>query len=54
MSFLAGLYGMNFDGSVSPWNMPELRARYGYPIFLLVLVVVVAGMLWFFRRRKWI
>ncbi|MEO8466807.1 MAG: magnesium/cobalt transporter CorA [Gammaproteobacteria bacterium] len=54
MSFLAGVYGMNFNGDVSPWNMPELRARYGYPIFLFALVIVGAGMVWFFRRRKWI
>ena len=30
LSFIAGLYGMNFDTNVSPWNMPELEWKYGY------------------------
>jgi magnesium transporter len=51
---LAGLYGMNFDSEASPWNMPELRFRYGYPIFLLVLVAIGVSMLWLFKRRKWL
>ncbi len=54
LSFLAGLYGMNFDGSVSPWNMPELRAYYGYPIFLGVLFAIGIAMLGLFKRRKWL
>ena len=31
LSFLAGLYGMNFDPAVSRWNMPELGLAFGYP-----------------------
>ena len=31
LSFVAGLYGMNFDPAVSRWNMPELHWVYGYP-----------------------
>jgi magnesium transporter len=54
LSFLAGLYGMNFDAEASPWNMPELRAYYGYPIFLLVLLTIGVLMLWLFKRRKWL
>jgi magnesium transporter len=53
LSFLAGLYGMNFDTAASPWNMPELGARYGYPIFLLALATIAGVMLWVFKRRKW-
>ena len=34
--------------------MPELRAYYGYPVFLLALAVVAACMVWLFKRRKWI
>src|SRR5690606_6391328 len=30
LSFIAGVYGMNFQPDVSGWNMPELRWRYGY------------------------
>lgn len=54
LSFIVGLYGMNFDTSVSPWNMPELGMRYGYPALLLFMLCVVAGMLYYFRRKHWL
>lgn len=54
LSFVAGLYGMNFDPDVSPWNMPELRWRYGYPACLAVMASIAAGMLIYFRRKRWI
>ncbi len=53
LSFIVGLYGMNFDRSVSPWNMPELGLRFGYPLLWLVMLSVVAGMLYYFRRKRW-
>jgi len=53
LSFIAGLYGMNFDTS-SPWNMPELEWRWGYPFALGLMLSVAGGMLAFFRRRGWI
>jgi magnesium transporter len=53
LSFVVGLYGMNFDTS-SPWNMPELGFRYGYPLLWVVIVGVVVGMLVFFRKRDWL
>jgi magnesium transporter len=53
LSFVASLYGMNFDRAASPFNMPELGWRYGYPMVLLAMAVAAAGMLWFFRRKKW-
>jgi len=54
LSFLVGLYGMNFDREASPYNMPELGMRFGYPVFLLVCVSVVVGQLLYFRRKGWI
>jgi len=54
LSFIAGLYGMNFDPNASPWNMPELRWRFGYPYALGLMAAVAAGLLWFFWRRRWI
>jgi magnesium transporter len=53
LSFFTGLYGMNFNTDISPWNMPELNTRYGYPALLLLLVGVASGMLVFFKRRGW-
>ncbi|MBN2562809.1 MAG: magnesium/cobalt transporter CorA [Phycisphaerae bacterium] len=54
LTFLAGVYGMNFDPDTSPWNMPELRWHYGYPGILLVMVLMAVAMLFFFRRKGWI
>lgn len=52
LTFLAGVYGMNFDTD-SPWNMPELTYRFGYPLFWLAVVAIVAVMAWWFRKKKW-
>ena len=54
LSFIVGLYGMNFDRSVSAWNMPELGMRFGYPMLLLLMLLVVVLMLVFFRRKRWL
>jgi len=53
LSFLAGLYGMNFDTS-SPWNLPELGMRYGYPALLGVMLLVGGGLVIWFKRRNWL
>jgi magnesium transporter len=53
LSFIAGVYGMNFD-TTSPWNMPELSWRYGYPAALLLMAGVAGGMLWYFQWRGWL
>ena len=54
LSFIAGIYGMNFDRSASPLNMPELGWYWGYPAALLIMVAVAGGLLVYFRRRDWI
>ena len=54
LSFIAGIYGMNFDPAASPWNMPELDWYWGYPVALAVMAVVALGLLLFFRRRGWL
>jgi magnesium transporter len=54
LTFIAGVYGMNFDPDAGPWNMPELRWRFGYPLVMLLFLVVGAGMAWLFRRRDWL
>ncbi len=47
LTFIAGIYGMNFE------YMPELQYRYGYFVTWGVMVLTTLGMLWYFRRRKW-
>ena len=54
LGFIAGVYGMNFDGGISPWNMPELRWRYGYPFALGAMGLAAIGLLWFFRSKGWL
>ena len=54
LTFLCWLYGMNFDGDVSPYNMPELKWRYGYLGFRALMITTFLGMLWFFRRKGWL
>ena len=53
LSFITGLYGMNFDRSVSRWNMPELGWVYGYPFALVLMVVISVGLLFYFWRKGW-
>lgn len=47
-TLIAGIYGMNFD------NMPELHSQYGYFYVLGVIVLIVAALWWFFRKRNWL
>lgn len=54
LTFLCGLYGMNFDPETSPYNMPELKWRYGYPVFLIALILIFLVMVGYFRRKGWI
>ncbi len=53
LSFLTGIYGMNFDVDVSPYNMPELRWRFGYPLFLAIIFIVGLTELYLFWRNGW-
>ena len=48
LSLLTGWYGMNFAG------MPELGWKYGYPAVITVSVLIVAGLIWYFKRKKWL
>jgi magnesium transporter len=48
LTFVVGLYGMNFK------NMPEIEWEFGYYSVLIVMVIMVVGMLTYFRRKKWI
>jgi magnesium transporter len=47
LSFIVGVYGMNFD------YMPELKHPWGYFIVWGIMLTIVAGMLLIFRRKKW-
>ncbi len=53
LTFLAGVYGMNFD-TEEKWNMPELHWPFGYIAFWCVCLCIVGGMVFVFKRRKWL
>lgn len=46
-TLIAGIYGMNFD------NIPITQVSYGYFIVLALMIGLVVGQVWFFRRRGW-
>lgn len=47
LTFVAGIYGMNFD------NLPELHWKYGYLGFWIVILCMGGGMVAYFRRKGW-
>lgn len=53
LSFIAGVYGMNFDRAASRWSMPELGWAWGYPFSLGLMAATAAGLLYYFRRQGW-
>jgi len=54
LTFIAGVYGMNFKTELSPWNMPELSWYYGYPFALALMVGVTIIMLFYFKSKNWL
>ena len=48
VTFIAGVYGMNFE------NMPELKTQTGYFIVWGVMIATILGLLYYFKRRKWL
>lgn len=47
LTFLAGIYGMNFE------NIPELKFKYGYFVLLRIMVFITICAIWYFKRKKW-
>lgn len=53
LTFIAGVYGMNFNPEKSPLNMPELNAYWGYPLTLAFMALIAATMVFIFWRKGW-
>jgi len=47
VTFIAGVYGMNFE------YMPELKSPYGYAAVWIVMLSVIGGLIFYFKRKKW-
>ena len=58
LTFLVGVYGMNFarevDGKKLPWNMPELYQPWGYVSVLLFMLALAIFQIVYFKRRRWL
>ena len=52
LSFLAGIYGMNFERDVG--NMPELGWTFGYPLALAFMALIDGYLFYRFRRARWL
>jgi magnesium transporter len=48
LTFLTSIYGMNF------MNMPELKWPWGYPALWLLMLSIGGGMLYYFRKKRWL
>ena len=48
LTFIAGIYGMNFD------NIPELHWKNGYWYFWSLTVIIVTGLIIYFKKKKWL
>jgi magnesium transporter len=53
LTFIAGIYGMNFNTEKSPFNMPELNWYWGYFLCLGLMLTIALGLVYFFWRRGW-
>jgi magnesium transporter len=54
LTFIAGVYGMNFNTEKSPHNMPELNWYWGYPLCLGAMALIATSLIYFFWRRGWL
>lgn len=53
LTFIAGIYGMNFNPEASPYNMPELNWFWGYPASLALMAAISVVMIFYFKRKGW-
>ena len=53
LTFIAGVYGMNFNTEKSPWNMPELNSEWGYVICMGIMAGIAVSLLVVFWRKGW-
>ena len=53
LTFIVGIYGMNFRTDASRWNMPELDWQFGYPFVMGLMFIIAVSLIVFFKKKKW-
>jgi len=53
LTFIVGIYGMNFNTQISIFNMPELAWKYGYLFVMIIMLAIAVSLVVFFKRKKW-
>ncbi len=48
VTFIAGIYGMNFE------HMPELHNKWSYPILWVIMITIMLSLVMYFKRKKWL
>lgn len=54
LTFIAGVYGMNFNPAAGRWSMPELNWEWGYAAVWVVMLAVAVALIVFFKRKRWL
>ncbi|GAO30403.1 magnesium and cobalt transport protein CorA [Geofilum rubicundum JCM 15548] len=54
LTFIAGIYGMNFNPEASRWNMPELSWPWGYPAVMVLMLILGLLMVVYFKKKRWL
>ncbi len=53
LTFIVGIYGMNFRPEAGFLNMPEINWKYGYVTIMGVMLLIGASLIYFFKKKKW-
>ncbi len=53
LTFIVGIYGMNFRTDASRWNMPELDWAFGYPFVMGLMIFIALSLIIFFKKKRW-
>ena len=48
LTFLTGIYGMNFD------YLPELHYKWAYPSLWILFIAIPVGLLVYFKKKRWL
>ncbi|HVO73201.1 MAG TPA: magnesium/cobalt transporter CorA [Ignavibacteriaceae bacterium] len=53
LTFIVGVYGMNFNPEAGFLNMPEINWKYGYITIMGIMLIIAGVLIYFFKKRKW-